>query len=657
MKKKIACVLLAASLLALSLAGCGGGGNYDYGREDLSEYVSFDRSAFEAGLSSIEIEDGDFTADESVRQLKLRDKILTLLAAKLDDTDAKIKLYSGAVGERDIIYYCSYYTAEFDGEVKYFSTGLMTPDSAKKLQLGLSSNKGADAAVGSLLLGKTLDGGAYTVKTVGTAEAGKLAFISYTLEYEADGKSVKEAHKYELVTLGEGSFIAEALAGKAIGKSQGKIIEPEGEGERIYADALVNFVFDGEGYTYTDVTYTTPKTALDNVVESGADKVYDLKDKELTYHVYPLYRVEIPEINAKNLLGILTEEVAAPELACLLDKGRELDGLRDAASARLATLKELNKAHAAFESATERYAEAKRAYENGEGGVSEETLERLAGSLELTESALDEKELLYSDRKAKYKKELDAFLALDGVSAVAEEYARALYGQLLDEYNAEIRAKLAEAVFELIIGNTKVKSLPEDAVRAVYDDILAEYEYTYDNGICNSSTGETYKDRYGSFEEYLTYVTATENYEGAKELLEADARRGAERYIAIYNVAKLYGIEITEADVVAVREKPSLYWENYLLYREFAGGAYAQDVKILGSPTEQEGGSSPSSPMPMAVSASVGGSLSERVRADIQLFRIIDEFLAYEPEENPSGGYEMRFTNPLLSFEIAKNAD
>lgn len=648
MKKKLTCILLAVSVV-LAFAGCGGGGNYEYTEEDLSDYASFNKAAFEAGLSSLEIEDGDFTADESVRQQKLRDKLLTALAGKLDDADAKIKLYSGAVGERDIVYYCYYCTAELDGETKYFFTSDVLPKNATKLQLGLSSNTEMAAAMERFFLGKTLDGAVCAAKTDGIAEAGKQAFISYTVEYEKDGNSVTERHLYEPIILGEGSFIAEALVGKTVGKAQEKITELCGESEKVYTKAVVNLVLEGEGYTHTDVTYTTSKN-----VKDSTDKMYNLDGVELTYHVYPLYRVEIPEINSKNLLGILAEEIEDAELTCLLDHAPQLDGLIDAAMARRSALTELNKAQAAHESATERYAEAKRAYENGEDGVWEETLERLKSSAERTESVLSEKKVIYSACDKKAAEKLDAFLELDGAEKVAEEFSKVLYGRMLEQYSAEIRENLAEAIYELIIGNVTVRSVPDEAAEAVYGNIIAEYKYNYENGKYTSA-GETNKEHYGSFEEYLVKVTAAADYEAAEELLRKDAQRGAERYTAIYCVAEAYGVEITSGDVQAVIAKPSLYWDAYLKYERFAGGVYAQDIKILGAPKTEESPSDPSGPAPKAIFASAGGVLSERVRADIQLFRILDEFLTSEREKNPCGGYDILYNNPLLKFVTVQN--
>ena len=85
MKKRIIGFLLVVVMLALTLASCG----YNYSKDDLSQYGSFNKAAFEEALKAITIADGDFTEDPTIREQKVYDAIYAEFATKAGTTDKK----------------------------------------------------------------------------------------------------------------------------------------------------------------------------------------------------------------------------------------------------------------------------------------------------------------------------------------------------------------------------------------------------------------------------------------------------------------------------------------------------------------------------------------------------------------------------------------
>ena len=118
MKKRIISLILVVVMLALSLVGCG----YSYADDDLSQYATFDKAAFDAALLLISIKDGDFTADEATRLLKVEDKVASNLAG-LSDTDDKKTAGKPAAG--DLFYYNYYITADATDKNGNAVTGLV----------------------------------------------------------------------------------------------------------------------------------------------------------------------------------------------------------------------------------------------------------------------------------------------------------------------------------------------------------------------------------------------------------------------------------------------------------------------------------------------------------------------------------------------------
>ena len=644
MKKRIIGLALVVAILALTLTGCA----YRYEGDDMSKYASFDKAKFEEAIKTLKIEDGDFTKDEAVRAKKLNDAILNLLSAKLDSSSTKIKETTGTVGDTDIVYYCYYYTAEIDGVTRYFSTSLMAPEKAVKLHIGLSANEGQSVKVEQLLKGEALDDKVYeatTSKTLAKVDGkvteadstvGKLAFISYTVEYDgADGKSVKETHEYELVTLGEGSFIAKALADKDIGKAQDKITEGSGATAKTYTNATVNILVEGgEEYTYTEVTYTTVKSVKDNITESGTDKTYDLKDKELTYHVYPVYRVAIPEFNANTLLDTLYSNLTSAELECLEDQEEALEELEKLVADETTAKTDYDKKKTAYETAKTNYDTAVKNLADGKVGATQELVDQKKKDCDAAKADFDKAEKSYNDAKAAVTAKRTDIITKVGADKLVTEFKKVQYKGLLDAYNKEIKDNLAKAIYKAVTDNSKItvekEQLPQKAIQQVYDNMINQYKYEFYEGDYTSASGSTAAvsnyEHYKTFENYLTKKKTTANFTDAKHAVWAEAAETVKELIIIYNAAQAYDVALTGKDLDDFKaDTESDRYYNYWLYSQLYG--YSQD------------------------------SLDEAVRNAVQFDKLMNHFLTYEEVENENGGVEFKYNYKGLGYEITEAED
>jgi hypothetical protein len=80
MKTRIVALILTVVMSLLALTSCG---SFNFAKEDLTSYATFDYEAFKAALAKIEIEDGDFTTDEETREKLVQSKIYTTIADKI----------------------------------------------------------------------------------------------------------------------------------------------------------------------------------------------------------------------------------------------------------------------------------------------------------------------------------------------------------------------------------------------------------------------------------------------------------------------------------------------------------------------------------------------------------------------------------------------
>ena len=69
--KRIICSILVVVMLVLSLVSCG----YSFRKDNMENYATFDKAAFEAAIKALLIEDGEFKLDSEIRSEKVLDNI------------------------------------------------------------------------------------------------------------------------------------------------------------------------------------------------------------------------------------------------------------------------------------------------------------------------------------------------------------------------------------------------------------------------------------------------------------------------------------------------------------------------------------------------------------------------------------------------------
>ncbi len=333
--KRIISLLLVVVMMALSLASCA----YSYANDDMTKYASLDKTVLDAFLQAVEIEDGDFTADEETRQKKLADAIVKALVAGADANDHKTE---GQLGKNDLLYY--HYYATYENYV-FFTDYLEVKSSASSnpsAQFGLTTVEGLNAAIWEAIKDKTfVKDDFYTVDSAATTKdgdttkdnltaAGDKIVVSYTVEW-TDDKGTPETtddtvtkhtvtkNIVVLPTVAEGAtadkttFLGNLIGVKINTKltagynatvsennatTDGKFTVVEEGITKTYSAVTVNWVIDSGNATEVTFNPNSEKTGdAEGKVEMTdaltGQKVEISKDASLTYHVFPRYYVDV----------------------------------------------------------------------------------------------------------------------------------------------------------------------------------------------------------------------------------------------------------------------------------------------------------------------------------------------------------------------------
>ena len=561
MKHRIIALVLALVLIGAMLTGCA----YNIERDDLTQYASFDLTAFEKKLHEIEIKDsGDYSVAEGeeadkLRKQKLLETIEDALRSAVDTSKDGAKKTEGVFADRQLLSYAYYVTAE-NGKVYYTSN--MKIASPTTLMIGSIKDDKLVKAIGDALKesGKDLKDCLYTTKagTSDVAEGGKLAFVTYTREYDIKAEDGSSQLKSEKVTLHPVLLPAEAnndtFAGQLVGKKIATALTEEiqvvetvenskHEKESVtvtYSNVKIDFVAQSMAAVDVPYTYEDTKSATDTT-----GKTDSIKGVKLTYHIFPMYYYEVANYSAENILTkIYGEKLSTSTLPCF----------------------------------TEKEGDAYVYKYTGEDGK-EVTLYSLIKDISDKKSAVSDAGS-DADKKKTAQTALDNALAAlwekvqkcaaEGKMAekIVEEYEKKLTDGLKESYEHGILDKISAKVWALIDASVTLSSYPEKAVKEAKEAIFENLKYTYYTGTETvSNEKKNLRDIYPNVKEYIRQKSdyKADTYEASEALMQKEAEKQVGELIKVYTIAQTMGIS-TEVNKTDMEEFMYTYVANMFGY-------------------------------------------------------------------------------------------
>ncbi len=614
MKKRILALILTVVMSLLALTSCG---SFDFAKEDLSQYVDFDATAFLKALEDIKIEDGDFTSDEATREKIIKATIYNAVAGgivnKAKDDD---KLTEGEITAGDVLYFA--YRAEYkdeDNNIYNFFGSYMGESSLQNVNLGnyfytddskideefltavideVNKNLGAFNAY-SVLTKEELqekaeedfepdstktDAENKAALTVAKDNAivvkngdGKTYSVSYTVKYtDSEGAEHTETVAYKFITLDGSTDFDKILSGEGVSAT----VDPKVSVSKKDADNKTVTSFDVEGadgvkYTYSDIKFNwivekegtpiqityTPYTESKEVLPDNAlnSQKVELKDKELTYYIYPVHVIAAPtydEITAADILYYaIGSTLTTDSLDCLSDSDfKNGDKSITDLIAEVAKIYDKTFGSDYFKDGGALY-EVHKAVTDAEGKTENKpTTEELA---ELKAARSDAQD-------AEFKKIVDQIAAaVKGEEKLADlvidDYYEDTEHDLIHEYDNQIVTAVGTEVYNLI-KDIKVKAYPEKLVKEFRDHLYEEYEYEFYKGDFDSKT--TNYDKYGNLNAYLIATLKLKDISELDGVLNEKAKEYIKPMLQIYAVAKGINAEASkklssylEADIKA----------------------------------------------------------------------------------------------------------
>ncbi len=608
MKKRIISLILVVVIAALTLTSCG----YSFAKDDLSVYAEFkDVEGFKKAWESLVIEDGDFTTDEELREKKVWDAIYSSLASAIKSTGEKKT--EGMLTGHDILYYCYYCTAEFDGETVVLFASNMKASSTVSVQLGMGDPSGVEKGVADLVTGVDLKDKVYTTETVGTVKEGDVVYVSYTYTHEVEVKDEatgETAKKPETVNVTNERLVIKsgtsALADHLLANSAGinvSTIEDFDKDGKSYTGIKVNWRANGEALgSFVDKTYDEKKLVTDVNGESR-----DLNGKDLTYYIYPVNYMSVPEYNATNLVNeILTSNITIDAMTLILfgedyedktddekkalldeyitkDKDNKDVSLEDFVKALATLQKDLATAKSTYEKSEDDLSDKQTAYDKAKESYEADKTDAKKDTLDKAETALNDAKTTNTDNKKKYDDKLaerdakvTALLAMkpDMPEKLTNGYKTAQYNALLDAYNYEIKMNLATEIYALFEKYVTVTGTPDKAVDATYDQLIQNYQHEFNTGTYDTDKGiSNYAQYKGNFKKFLVdSVTAdikkVENYDDALKAVREKAVEYVTPVVRIYVVSKALDQLATDEEYKEYKENP----DNNYSYNEYSYG-------------------------------------------------------------------------------------
>ncbi len=631
MKKRIISLILVLVTLTLALASCGA---YSIANEDIASYATFDadsKAKFDADLLNLVIKDGEFKNDATIRDNLVWDSIYSDLASAVS-SDAEKKT-TGVPTANSIVNYNYYYTytetnSETGETTTYYFTDNMKSGSTTSIQLGLRAPSDFENQVIALFKDKDIKDYVYSTDVSGEVKEGDVVFISYTYTYNVEVKdettgevatkpeTVKVTNERLVLTRDASAFVNHILDKKAnVGKDVEKFSD-EASG-RTYDSIKINWRANAvEIGSAKDVTYTEKMEVYD---VKGAKK--DLKDKELTYHVYPVNYIEVPTFDELSFVNVVLddsitfraitrilfgekfEEKPQEEKDAILNLYKTTEAEKELTLEALVTSlataqKEYATALEAKEKAENDKATKQAAVDTAQKNLDadagnadkQKALETAKANLTAAETTLNTATETYNTKLAARDAKVTSLLTViknnedkaAGRNNLTDGYYELTYDYLRDKYNEEIRMNLAKEVYALFEKYVVVaEELPEKAVDTTFDRLMENYEYEFYNGTYNETTKETnYKHFGGNFRDFLKEkITVTRgititNYDMAVAEVKKMAKEYVKPIVIIYALSDAYDVRVDEEEFEDYKESEDgtynadsfNYGENSALY-------------------------------------------------------------------------------------------
>ena len=590
MKKRILGLLLVVAMLVCTLASCG----YSYIDDDMNNYASFDFEAFKTALLALEIKDGAFSADETKRDKLVNDEILIALSgAGTKKTDGKLKA-------GDVIaysYYCTYGTptgssAEDLAAYTVYASN-MKGTAPIKLQLGLSdATHDADSFAYKLYQAvkdyefkastETEAGNNYgvTVSSSDKVAWNDVVYVTYTKTWSTTTGDVTTEHSFTYtnlrlvnkVTVEGANPQADPFFEKFLDKSVGSVANftlEDGGITYSYSDVKINWIVENDiepiVITHTPYKATTSVETVEknNKTTEGTPGKVDLKDKELTYYIYPVHFEETPELDYKSIIEELlgkniTTDVFSDDTLALKNGDITFETLinGDSSSTEAAMKDSLYTIFYYIED-PDSHTDYDKDAKVGEKNSEKEITERYEGYL---------------------KTRLEKIGAIAGIAdKIVEDYVKYTYDGLNDKYISEIKVNVVDKLFHLIDEKVVIKddgkSLPKKAVEEIYDILVENHEAAFYTGTTtvDGATVSNYS-KYGTFKNYLCETKREDGEETAPTDDEALARvkADAEAFVTfavkLYTVSKAYDVVLSEDELEQMKYDDPYYSYYYGSY-------------------------------------------------------------------------------------------
>lgn len=605
MKTKIISLVLATVMLVLTLAGCGGG--FNPVNEDLSKYATFDANGFKEALQKIEITDGDFTTNETVRAEKVAESIYSAIAdAYIKAAKDEDKLKEGVLDASDVLYYCFYTTyTDADGVEHVFNSASMsvaavTASATAKnhvIRLGdFDDDDELQAKIAEAIENASVDGKIYSTNaTKGTTleniDKVVIAFkrecereqLKEGSDTETETVTVKETVLYQTIDLSDttnpiATFLLDtntvASVGNTVKVKAGEgsnatekttFVIKHGDVDYTYSNFSIKWIVEEEGAPIAEIKHTPydTETKLEpDAIHTDGTKI-DLKDKELTYHIYPVYYYDVPETDATAIVkyvfgskittssleafgdetyknGTVTVKTLIENLSNLYSEKFDEESTDETIKNLIALKKAFEEAEDAFDDADDPSEELENALDKAEADYDKALEEAIDADikklLEASSADKDEDEKKLSD-------------------AVVKEYTEDKYHTLKESYDSEILKSVGSAVYALLEEYVKITAYPEDLVEEFRNHLYESYEYKFYKEDYDSNNSN-YKYYGGDLQKYLLAATgATKDHNGDIEAaLIAEAKSLIDPMIRVYTVAKALEAEAKAALPVYVQK-------------------------------------------------------------------------------------------------------